>query len=270
MEFIKMHGLGNDFILLDCMAETPAWDPAALARQLCRRNFSVGADGLVLALPSSVADARMRIFNPDGSEPEMCGNAIRCLARFLCDEGYVSGDALSIETLAGVLFLSVSRPAKAGMLVSVDMGVPEITGEITLPIAGQSVPFTLVSTGNPHAVTYDLFPNQRLFQVCGPLIEHDPAFPQGVNVEFCLREDAHTVRVLVWERGAGPTLACGTGATAAFCAGLQRGLIASPAEMQLPGGTLRFERTENGHVIMTGPAEEAFRGQINLASRESV
>ena len=136
MDFIKMHGLGNDFILLDCMSEPLAGDPAVLARHMCRRNFSVGADGLVLVLPSSVADARMRILNPDGSEPEMCGNAIRCLARFLCDEGYVSGDTLSIETLAGVLSLSVTRRAGKDMLVSVDMGMPEITGELTLPIAG--------------------------------------------------------------------------------------------------------------------------------------
>lgn len=270
MEFIKMHGLGNDFILLDCMESAPVQDPAALARQLCRRNFSVGADGLVLALPSSIADARMRIFNPDGTEPEMCGNAIRCFAKFLCDEGYHPGDEMTIETLAGVLSLSVMRRAGQVTQVSVDMGVPEITGELSLSVAGRSVPFTLVSTGNPHAVTYDLFPDPELFQFCGPRIEHDTAFPQGVNVEFCLREDPHTVRVRVWERGAGPTLACGTGATAAFCAGLQQGQITSPAEILLPGGSLRFERTENGHIRMTGPAEEAFRGKIDLASRRSV
>ena len=260
MDFIKMHGLGNDFIVIDQFARQTIQDPAALARRLCSRRFSVGADGLVLVLPSGVANARMRIFNPDGSEPEMCGNAIRCVARFLYESGHVPRTALTVETLAGIMDISIRLEDGRFAAASVDMGAPELLARHTIALRQTKVCFAAVSTGNPHAVTYGFQPDDAEFRKFGPLVEHHSLFPAGTNVEFCRVESPTHAHVRVWERGAGPTMACGTGATAAFFTGVTDGLLEKKAVMSLPGGDLEFEIMENGHVTMTGPAEEAFRG----------
>jgi len=262
MDFIKMHGLGNDFIMIDQFAGQTIQDPAALARSLCQRRFSVGADGLVLVLPSESAHARMRIFNPDGSEPEMCGNAIRCVARFLCERGYVRGERMSVETLAGMMNIAVRMENGRFVSASVDMGAPVITGRHAIALGQTKVCFAAVSTGNPHAVTYGFTPNDAQFAEYGPYVERHSVFPAGTNVEFCRVEDRTHAHVRVWERGAGPTMACGTGATASFFTGVRDGLLDKYATMSLPGGDLTFELLENGHVIMTGPADIAFRGSI--------
>ena len=262
MDFIKMHGLGNDFIIIDQFARQTVDDPAALAKKLCSRGFSVGADGLVLVLPSENADARMRIFNPDGSEPEMCGNAIRCVARFLYESGHRPITHMSIDTLAGIMTINIRLENGRFSAASVDMGVPECTGEHPIPVGAVNARFTAVSTGNPHAVTWDIFPDDDTFRRYGPMIERHPLFPAGTNVEFVSMENRTHARVRVWERGAGPTLACGTGATASFFALVRAGLMDSHAVMTLPGGDLEFEYLENGHVIMTGPAEVSYRGSI--------
>ena len=262
MEFIKMHGLGNDFIVIDQFCAQTIADPAQLARSLCPRGFAVGADGLVLVLPSEKADARMRIFNPDGSEPEMCGNAIRCVARFLYESGHVPADKMRVETLAGIMEITLRLENGVFSAASVDMGAPVITAGHAIPVGGADVRFTAVSTGNPHAVTWDIWPDDETFRKYGPVIERHALFPAGTNVEFCRAESRAHAQVRVWERGAGPTLACGTGATASFFAGVKAGILDTHAIMTLPGGDLEFDLLENGHAIMTGPAAEAYRGRI--------
>ncbi len=260
MDFIKMHGLGNDFVVLDLLTGDVPGDPAALARETCDRHFGIGADGLVLILPSNVADARMRIFNPDGSEPEMCGNAVRCVAKYLYELGRAHGETVSVETGAGIKDMRVFAEKDKVVRVSVDMGVPVEGGQVEFTIEGKPAAFLRVSMGNPHAVTYSVFPEKEIFDQVGPRIEKSPAFPEGTNVEFCAVVNRGHIRLLVWERGAGPTLACGTGAGASVFAGVRAGLIDRHAIVTLPGGDLEYEITDDGHAVMTGPAVEAFRG----------
>ena len=271
MRFTKMHGIGNDFILVDGF-HTSVGDPGALARQLCARRFGVGADGLILALPSSVADARMRIINSDGSEPEMCGNGLRCLARFLYDTGLCRQTTMRIETLAGVLTVTVETAGDAVARVTVDMGVPRtepgqipvdaLTNRVAIELDGKPVRFFCVSMGNPHAVTYDLYPGEADFRRFGAYLETHPIFPNRANIEFCrLRADGG-VDVKVWERGDGPTLACGTGACAVLAAGATQGLIGRQAQIHLPGGILDIRWDDNGHIFMTGPAEKVYEGEM--------
>lgn len=262
MDFIKMHGLGNDFIVIDQFARQTVDAPAELAKKLCARGFSVGADGLVLVLHSDIADARMRIFNPDGSEPEMCGNAIRCVARFLYESGHRPRTRMTIETLAGIMDITLCLENGHFAAAGVDMGAPEITGRHVIPLNGTDIHFTSVSTGNPHAVTWDMWPDDETFRRCGPAVERHPLFPAGTNVEFVRVDGEDRASVRVWERGAGPTLACGTGATAVFFALRDAGLLGDRARIALPGGELEYEYLANGHVIMTGPAETSYRGTI--------
>lgn len=273
MRFTKMHGIGNDFILLDGFAhEIP--DPGALALRLCDRHFGVGADGLVLALPSTRADARMRIFNSDGSEAEMCGNGVRCLGKFLFDTGLCRQTPLRVETLAGILTLELEAGADGAVQsVTVDMGAPAFepgripvaaeSNALTLEVMGQRLRFFCVGMGNPHAVTFDLFPDDEAFAALGPLLERHPAFPRRCNIEFC-RLEGDGARVRVWERGDGPTLACGTGACAVLAAGASQGLLPRRAPIHLPGGTLLIRWDEGGHLFMTGPAETVFTGEVAL------
>lgn len=257
-----MHGLGNDFIVIDQFCAQTVADPAQLAHALCPRGFAVGADGLVLVLPSDIADARMRIFNPDGSEPEMCGNAIRCVAKLLYESGHVPAERMRVETLAGIMEISICLENGAFSAASVDMGAPVIVDEHAIPVGDANARFTAVSVGNPHAVTWDIWPDEETFRKYGPVIERHPLFPAGTNVEFCRAESRAHAYVRVWERGAGPTLACGTGATASFFALVQADILDTHAKMTLPGGDLEFDLLENGHAIMTGPAAEAYRGRI--------
>ncbi len=274
MDFVKMHGLGNDFVLLDCLAGPPArtdaeW--AALAVKLCDRHFGIGADGILLALPSECADVRMRIFNNDGSEAEMCGNGVRCLARYVRDRGQ-HGERLRVETLAGVLELTFPGGPDE---VRVDMGPPRLApreipvradGERALDLAlrvdGRTLQVAAVSMGNPHAVTFMSAAELEALPLheVGPLVEHHELFPERTNFHAVAVTSPHSATVRVWERGAGPTLACGTGACAVTVAGVLSGRLESPVDVTLPGGTLRIEWEPGGSVFMTGPAAYAFRG----------
>lgn len=271
MKFTKLHGIGNDFIIIDAFRQAVE-APEALARAVCPRRFGVGADGLILALPSAVADARMRIFNSDGGEPEMCGNGIRCLGKFLWDEGLVRKNPMTIETLAGVLTLTLGPEAGGTRGATVDMGRPrtdpaeipvDAAGNVvTLDLDGRPARFFCVSMGNPHAVTYDLYPGDDAFYRLGPMLEKHPVFPRRANIEFCRVNAEGGVDVRVWERGDGETLACGTGACAAAFAGAAMGLVPPGVAVRLPGGVLDIRQDESGHMIMTGPAETVYRGEL--------
>jgi diaminopimelate epimerase len=274
MDFVKMHGLGNDFILIDLYDQPGAQDDAAwarLAQRWCDRHFGVGADGVLLVLPSAAADVRMRIFNADGSEAEMCGNGVRCLARYARDRG-LGGERLRVETLAGVLELTFPGDGR----VRVDMGPPRLApreipirveGEpvldYPLEVAGHTLRLSAVSMGNPHAVAFmDVAELEALpLHTVGPAVEHHALFPQRTNFEAAAVTSRHSATVRVWERGAGPTLACGTGACAVAVAGILRGVLESPVAVALPGGTLEIEWQPGSPVFMTGPAEYVFRGR---------
>lgn len=265
MRFTKMHGIGNDFIVVDGFKYTDIPNPGELSEKMCDRHFGIGADGLIWMVPSDCADARMRIFNSDGSEPEMCGNGIRCAAQFLRDEGIVDKDVMTIETLAGILTISFNEDG-----ITVDMGQPILSpaeipvradsNRITLDVEGLPINFFCVSMGNPHAVTFDLYPEDDSFYRLGAMLEVHPAFPAKANIEFCrIREGGVDVRV--WERGDGETLACGTGACATLTAAATLGLVGRCADIRLPGGTLRIQWKDDNHLTMTGPAESVFTGE---------
>ena len=272
MIFTKMHGIGNDFIVADAIRNPFPTDPAALARRLYARRFGVGADGLILMCPSDRADATMRIFNSDGSEPEMCGNGIRCAAKFLYDSGLCRREEMAIDTRAGVKAIRL-QPDGPRALVTVDMGAPDFAparipvaapgNRIRVDLGGRAVEFFCASMGNPHAVTFDLYPEEDDFRRFGAEMERHPLFPARANIEFCRVEDAEHVRVKVWERGDGPTLACGTGSCAVLAAGVELGLLRRSAEIRLPGGALRDEWRDDGHIYMTGPAKTVFTGSID-------
>ena len=265
MRFTKMHGIGNDFVVVNGFEYTRIPDPGALSVRMCDRHFGVGADGLIWMVPSSCADARMRIFNSDGSEPEMCGNGIRCAAQFLRDEGIVDKDEMTIETLAGVLTITFDDRG-----ITVDMGEPILeparipvrsdSNRVTLNADGLKLDFFCVSMGNPHAVTFDLFPEDDSFYRLGPALENHPAFPAKANIEFCRIRDGG-IDVRVWERGDGETLACGTGACATLTAAATLGLTGRTAPVRLPGGALQITWLDNNHLQMTGPAETVFVGE---------
>ncbi|MBM4416075.1 MAG: diaminopimelate epimerase [Chloroflexi bacterium] len=272
--FWKMHGTGNDFVLTDAL---PAEDGAlpALARAVCDRHFGVGADGLILVLPSTRADLRMRIFNADGSEAEMCGNGIRCFTRFALERGLAApGDgALRVETGAGVLTAQAQRDS--GGAVRVAMGAPRLAPhdvgarieavapvlDLPLEVGGHALALTLVSMGNPHAVhllddgaDLDAFP----LATVGPLVEHDPLFANRTNFEVVRVHDRGRIALRVWERGVGETLACGTGACATVVAARLHRLVDDAVDVQLPGGTLRIEWDGAREVHLIGPAARVF------------
>jgi len=270
MRFTKMHGIGNDFIVIDAIRnEVP--DPSGLAVRMCSRHFGVGADGLILICESARADFTMRIFNSDGSEPEMCGNGIRCAAKYAYDSGICPKTDMTVDTLAGVLAIQLTPDGKQA-LACVDMGEP-VFDPVKIPVAaesnrikvqlnGREAEFFCVSMGNPHAVTFDLFPGEEDFLRLGKMMEVHPFFPAKANIEFCRVDDRQNVTVKVWERGDGPTLACGTGSCAVLAAGASLGLIERSARIHLPGGTLQDEWMENNHIRMTGPAETVFNGEF--------
>jgi diaminopimelate epimerase len=272
MRFTKMHALGNDFIVMDSLV-SELQEPETLAREFCHRRLGIGADQmLVLRGPSEgvKADFRMLIYNADGSEVEMCGNGIRCLAKYIWDRGLSKKDTLDIETLAGII-----RPERAGGgMVRVDMGEPLLEGRkipvdldqkvIDHPLKVDDTTFniTCVSMGNPHAVIFtdnvDGFPVERY----GPLIENHRLFPKRINVEFVEVKGKGETRMRVWERGAGETMACGTGASASVVASSLKGLTGRDVTVHLAGGDLLIEWAEDNHVYMTGPATEVFEGEI--------
>ncbi len=271
LSFVKLEGLGNDFVLLDLLDRPPEAGPdlfPSLARTLCDRHFGVGADGLLLLLPSGCADFSMRIFNPDGTEAQMCGNGIRCLAAYVSGKKLVKKDNFTVETRAGLRKIGFF-PGDAIFEAEVDMGVPAVLSRRedgvseSFSVQPGGLPAfsgTAVSMGNPHFVIFlDSLENLPL-DVWGPAIERHPFFPEGTNVEFCSVEEGR-IRVLVWERGAGATLACGTGACAAFAAASFLGLAGDRVEVVLPGGSLFIRRLPDGSLLMRGPAREVFRGE---------
>lgn len=280
MEIVKMHGIGNDFVFIDHFYRQPRegqleGDYPKLARKLCHRQFGVGGDGLIAVLPSDVADAKMRIFNLDGSEPEMCGNGIRCFARYISDRGYINKNPLQVETLAGILTLHLILEGDKVAGVCVDMGEPILKSAMIpvltqgepvigakLEVEGQEFEFTAVSMGNPHCIIFVEDYEGLDFERLGPAIEKHPLFPRKTNVEFIRVDSREELTMKVWERGAGPTLACGTGACASAVAGVLNGKIERKVKVHLPGGDLQIEWGEDNRVYMTGPATYVFRGVL--------
>lgn len=275
MEFTKMNGLGNDFIVVYGEPSLPA-NAAELAIRHCNRYFGIGADGLVFILPSARADYMMRIINADGSEAEQCGNAIRCVAKYVFDRGLISSAEIQIETIgAGVQEVTVQAENGKAVTVRVDMGEPILEGSL-IPVALEGNPiinqpvevegklfhFTAVSMGNPHCVIYvDDAVNVDLHK-WGPLLENHPLFPRKVNVEFTTVQSRDRIDMRVWERGAGPTLACGTGACATLIASVLNGYSDRSAHVSLKGGDLHIQWDErSNHVYMTGPAMTVYTGQ---------
>jgi diaminopimelate epimerase len=274
MRFTKMHGAGNDYVYVDCFDELPTGDLPDLARRISDRRFGVGGDGLILIHPSDRADARMQMFNADGSEAEMCGNGIRCLAKYVYDHGISSKDALRIETLAGDLDLSVEVVDGTVRRVRVDMGEPILDAEripTSLPgprvvdgpltVDDRALRVTSVSMGNPHCVIFVQEATDELVLGLGPKIEVDDHFPARVNVEFVEVLAKNRMRQRTWERGSGETWACGTGASAVCVAGVLTGRTDRRVLIHLRGGDLELDWNENdNHVYMTGPATEVFQG----------
>jgi diaminopimelate epimerase len=274
MRFTKMQGAGNDYVYVNCFAERLPADPAALARKIADRHFGVGGDGLVLICPSKAADARRRMFNADGSEAEMCGNAVRCVAKYLYDHDICKKTSLAIETGRGVLTLDVEVVQGRVERARVDMGPPILkAAEIPttlpgdpvvgarLPIGERVLEVTCVSMGNPHCITFvDELSDDWVLRI-GPQVETDVHFPRRVNAEFVEVISPSEVRMRVWERGSGETLACGTGASAVCVAGVLSGRTDRKIVAHLPGGDLELEWAANDHVYMTGPAVEVFSGE---------
>lgn len=274
IKFAKMHGAGNDYVYVNCFEETVS-DPVALARQVSNRNFGIGSDGLILIMPSEVADVRMRMFNSDGSESEMCGNGIRCVAKYAFDHGLVDQKVITVETGAGILNLMLfTNEADQVERVRVNMGRPRLTrGEIPmtgspeeqvinteLKVLDRTFHITCVSMGNPHCVIF--VDNVAEFPLAkyGPAIENHPMFPNRTNVEFVEVISPTEIRQRTWERGAGETLACGTGSSAVTVAGVLNERTERHLLNHLLGGDLEMEWAEDGSVFMTGPAVQVFEG----------
>ncbi|MHC4406113.1 MAG: diaminopimelate epimerase [Planctomycetota bacterium] len=280
MRFTKMQGTGNDYIYIDCFEQPVPEDLAELARKVSDRHFGIGADGLILILPSEVADARMWMFNADGSEGEACGNGIRCVAKYVYDHGIARKQTLRIETEAGIRLLDLEVAGGRTRRVCVDMGEPILQPDkipTTLPgtpskngnpvvdaklhLADETLEVTCVSMGNPHAVTYvDRLTDRWVLEI-GPQVEADPHFPKRTNAEFVEVISPAEIRMRVWERGSGETLACGTGATAVCVAGVLTGRTERSILAHLPGGDLALQWADDNHAYMTGAAVEVFSGE---------
>lgn len=273
MKFTKMHGIGNDYIYVNCFEEKIT-DPSRLSLVMSKQHFGVGSDGLILIGPSDTADFSMRIFNSDGSEADMCGNGIRCLGKYVYDRGLTDKTELTVSTMGGLKKLWLTVEGGKVVRVRADMGMPELTPakipvdvdaeqvmQYPLQILGKTLPITCVSMGNPHAVIFVTDPDAIDLPVVGGMIEHHPLFPRRTNVEFVrvIRRDMLQMRV--WERGAGETLACGTGACASLVAAVMNGLADRCAQIKLAGGNLQLEwNEEDNHVYQTGPATFVFDG----------
>ncbi len=277
MRFTKMHGAGNDYVYINCFNENVD-DPEAIAREISDRHFGVGSDGLILVGPSDMGDVRMRMFNADGSESEMCGNGVRCVAKLAHEAGICQSNPIRVETGAGVMEISmVLDEADSVTAATVNMGEPILEAEripvnipqgqskiIELPIRTPKHAFltTCVSMGNPHAVIYTADASKIPLEEVGPQLEHHPMFPARINVHFVQIHSPDEVTVRTWERGSGITLACGTGASAVCVAGVLTGKTGRSITAHLPGGDLQLEwRQSDNCVYMTGPAVEVFSGQ---------
>jgi len=271
IKFTKMHGLGNDFVVVNGFDENLP-DLSQQTKEICDRRFGIGCDQLLVLRPSEIADFRMQIFNNDGGEVEMCGNGIRCVALYAHDHKLIHKDTLSVETLGGLKKLKLR-----GHSVEVDMGEPILIGhEIpvqsegmvigkNLEAGGRSYAVTCVSMGNPHCVLFVDNVEKAPVKEVGPLLETHPFFPKRTNVEFAQVVDKNSIRLRVWERGAGETLACGTGACGIAVAAILNGLSHRLVTVQLPGGSLEINWSEkDNRVYMTGPGVEVFEGEIDV------
>jgi diaminopimelate epimerase len=273
MRFTKMHGAGNDYVYVNAFAERLPDDLPRLAIAVSDRNKGIGSDGLILIRPSTVADARMQMFNADGSEAEMCGNGVRCVAKYVYDHGIAKKEILRIETARGILELRLAVSGGKVSTVRVNMGPPILKSaeiptklpgdppvQLPLDVAGRELKVTCVSMGNPHCVTFvDEITDDLVLRV-GPQIERHPAFPNRVNAEFIQIVSTTETIMRVWERGSGETQACGTGACAATVAGVLAGLTERRVLTHLSGGDLELEWSAGGDVYLTGPATEVFEG----------
>ena len=272
MKFTKMHGCGNDYVYVDCTKEALP-DPGAVALQVSDRHFGIGSDGLILICPSETGDFRMRMFNADGSEGAMCGNGIRCVAKFVYDKGLTRKKRIAVETLGGMKYLDLTVEDGKVSKVRVDMGAPVLEAEripvvglgekvvgAPVTVGGKDWTMTCVSMGNPHAVVWCDDVDGLDIEAIGPQFEHLPMFPDRVNTEFVKVLDRRNVQMRVWERGSGETLACGTGACATAVACFLNGLTESKVTVHLLGGDLEIEVTD-GSVFMTGPATTVFEGE---------
>ncbi len=273
-----MHGCGNDYVYVDCFAQTLE-DPARVARVVSDRHFGIGSDGLILIKPSDKADFMMDMYNADGSRGKMCGNGIRCLAKYVYDHGLTDKTSISVETLSGVRHLELEVENGKVANVRVNMGAPVLRPDLIpadfpdgpvvarpLSAGGREYRVTCVSMGNPHCVVFmDEDVRSLELEKIGPAFEHHPAFPEGVNTEFANADGRGRLRMRVWERGSGETMACGTGACATLVAAVLNGLADDKADIVLSGGTLTVEWDRAAdEVYMTGPAEAVFDGEIEL------
>lgn len=276
LKFTKMHGLGNDYVYMDAINQKIE-NRKKLAKYVSDRHFGIGSDGIILICPSTVADFKMQMFNSDGSEAEMCGNGIRCVGKFVYDKGLTNKNIITIETLAGIKTLVMTIENGKVKTAKVDMGEPilepkkipvisdeKIVKNLKLNILDKEFRFTCVSMGNPHSVTF-IKEDVNKFDICkyGSLIEINKAFPKKTNVEFINVVDDKTLKMRVWERGAGETLACGTGACGALVSSVLNGYTSRNVTIHLLGGDLNIEWNEkDNHVYMTGPATTVFEGEI--------
>ena len=275
MKFTKMHGCGNDYVYVDC-TKAMLKNPSAAAQAVSDRHFGVGGDGLILICPSETADFRMAMYNADGSEGAMCGNGIRCVAKYVYDKGLTDKKRITVETKAGIKTLDLTVEEGKVSLVKVDMGLPNCNSEAipvvglgdfvvgrSVNVAGRDWTMTCVSMGNPHAVVWVDSMNLPLEEL-GPQFEHHPMFPDRVNTEFVQILNDHEINMRVWERGSGETLACGTGACASVAATYLNRRTGSSVLVHLRGGDLMIEIGDDGHIYMTGPATTVFEGEITL------
>lgn len=280
MEFIKMHGIGNDFIVIDCIKQKFTDEELSkIAVFACNRNFGIGSDGLILVCESNSCDFKMRMLNPDGSEAEMCGNGIRVFAKYIYDYDLSKKDEITVETLAGVKIIKVFVENGKCNMVQVDMGCPNLK-PTQIPVTGfngenvvsqplevldKTFNITTVNMGNPHCITIVDKADAIELSKYGPLIENHKQFPERTNVEFIEIQDKNNVKMRVWERGAAETLACGTGACASTVAAILNKKTNKKVNMHLAGGDLIIEWADNGHILMTGPAVEVFKGFLDTS-----
>lgn len=279
MKFTKMHGIGNDYVYVNCFEETVE-DPAAVARFVSDRHYGIGSDGLILIRPSDIADCEMDMYNLDGSQGAMCGNGIRCVAKYVYDYGITDKTSISVATRSGIKYLDLSIKDGKVSMVKVNMGSPileahqipaaietETAVNVPIEVDGQIYHFTGISMGNPHAIVYMDDIDGLEIEKIGPSFENHIIFPDRVNTEFVKVIDRHTLQMRVWERGSGETLACGTGACAVAVASVLNGHVDddSPITVKLLGGDLQiFWNRQENLVYMTGPATTVFDGEINL------
>lgn len=277
MMFFKMQGLGNDYVYIDCINGKEPIDIKNLTNRLSNRHFGVGSDGLILLCRSKVADLKMRMFNSDGSEAQMCGNGIRCVAKLAYELGLICEEITTIETLSGIKTLKLNIVKGKVKTVEVDMGAPILEAtkipvsssakiedkkvKAEVKVKNKKIELTCVSMGNPHAVTF--VNNIKNFKVAeyGPILENADIFPEKANIEFVEVVDKNNIKMRVWERGSGETLACGTGACSSVVASSLNGYTDRKVNVQLLGGNLEIEWKPNNHVHMTGPAVTVFKGE---------